>query len=1013
MRNNICLIVMLLGMSCALRIFADGLDPDATFAYAGKLERPFAIDGKLDDPAWSKAVWLPLAPNLDGCDSSDRTHAAILHDGKNIYLGFECDLADLDPVLNLTDALPTVKDADNDLIFREDCVEVFFSGAGKEYFHIAVNGLGAVYDAHCVNGGNSIDTSWNCQGLEAKASIDPEKRRWTAELEIPLASLNLPNCETPFIIRGNLCRAFSKRKIQCALSKANGSFHQTSKFADLLLGDKSIGVKVADVLCEKSKLTVGIQNPGKDALPVDVDIRRSGAPSIVRHLDIPALRSAAAEFDTGESAFSVDVTVDGQKVYSSSCGGAVKAALVPLLLDLNLNAKASLYFNNELKGEGAAFDKLKLNCHKGVNTLALELKPEARPRHIDIGGTVTCGADVIPLSVWLSSGKPAEDWRSPLYDDSKWERISSTDGLTAEGGGTILLRKNIIVNHSIFSPQWENDNKKGYFAQGTVQSMGIRLTSPFAWPVSGMSLNILMPENVEMELYQIGQRKYSWPNKLSVEKDVDGRMAYRFDYQRDIPRLTHHWGPGTQNLYFKVKAVGDGTASVKGKGRIWFEWRNGADIELKNDLDIVLLPKPAGRQPKDIPIYVATPGINALITNDEAAQFLAPFKMCGINYVCLDGAHGSVAPFIGQAGKLDIKTQCVLMTYRKYATYDTIAKKESYAQRNRQSELVNQSYRKTAHEAPMCPLAFMDEAASFVSEELLEQVDMGVDCFLFDIELSPGKSCFCERCRTAFSTFAGQKETLSQAAIMKSFQCEWVDYVAHLHASMPAFYRERLKKAFRHVPLAVYSGYHDAKVKSTYGMDWALYKDSADVFMAGYGRNPSAVKATMERIGGRPMVLGEHLNTGGGSQYEKPYLARQGNLKQIMFRRLVDGKMGGVLLWDWLEVDGRGWHAIGEATRAIATFEDVFLTGERPELKTLCDGVPKEDVAVFRKGDETVVVLFNDNSGKTRDFSLSFADDRIYRIWNFYPDGKASVSRKYVSKIAPGDIAVIDILPAN
>ena len=987
----------------------DGIDFSVT-AYAGKVKNPLFVDGKLDDYAWRNSIWLPLTINGNGFNTAEKTYVSILHDSENIYIGFECYFSELDPVLNLGEEnAPVAKKRDDDLIFKDDCVEVFIAENGEKYFHIATNGLGTIYDAYCTNDGNSIDTGWNCKGMDIKAFIEPENKRWTAELKIPLSSLNLQG----FSVRANFCREFSRKKIQSALSKTNASFHKVDKFAKILQGDEYPEIKILNCIPEESRISTDIMNPGEKSLSVDIGIFFNDASFIEKHFNIPAHQRKNIEIDSNKNARIAEIKADGKRIYSFPLLSE-KQKEEEIFLNLKLNREASLYFNNNLQGKSATFNNLKLNCHSGANTLALKIDTETQGDETKIEGNVIYRGDVLPLSKWLSARSASANWQSPLYDDSKWKLVLTETGtINTNSSGGIFLRKNLVLNHTTFSPQWGNDNKKGYFAQGTIQSTGVRLSSPFVWAVSNMTLNILLPKEIRLDIYQPELRKYSKYSKSpAVIKEIGDNVLYEIIFPGPIPKLNHSWGPNTLNLYFNVDCIGEGKSLIEKKGRIWFDWRSGADIELANKLEIVLLPKPCGIQPENIPIYIAAPNINALISNEEASELLKTFKICGINGVFIDGSHGPLAYFIDRARKLDVKIMHLLISNRKYATYEDITKGKSYVQNNKDSALINQHYKKSPYEAPMCPLYFMNEASPFVKEKLQRQAEQGVDSFLFDIEFSPLSSCYCERCRKKFSEFMNDDKIYSQAEILKEHRNKWCEYVSKVHGDMAVFYKNILNGLPKPLPLGVYSGYHNGNIQSTYGMNWTLYKDSANIFMAGYGRNPSAIKETMALIGNKKMILGEHLNTGGISQYEKPYLEKQKYLKSIIFRRLTDGKMGGFFLWDWLEVDGLGWFAIGEATRAVATFEKVLLSGENPDIKKLCQGITGEDIFAYQKGNEMVFILFNDNSDKGKDFSISLPADRKYQIWNFYEGGeKSNVSGIYKSQVPAHDTAVIRISP--
>jgi hypothetical protein len=59
-------------------------------------------------------------------------------------------------------------------------------------------------------------------------------------------------------------------------------------------------------------------------------------------------------------------------------------------------------------------------------------------------------------------------------------------------------------------------------------------------------------------------------------------------------------------------------------------------------------------------------------------------------------------------------------------------------------------------------------------------------------------------------------------------------------------------------------------------------------------------------------------------------------------------RVGGMLYW------------IGEATRILATYEDLFYEGERADGLAACDTLQYPNVLVLKRGGERLVLLFNE-----------------------------------------------------
>lgn len=135
------------------------------------------IDGKLDDKCWKDAAqisdFLVLGRNIP---AEVQTKVFLLYDEKNLYLGavmFEPDIRKLKRDFKERDSA----------VFRDDSFEVFIGdvNALKNYYHIALNSTGAIYDAY-------LDKSeWN--GKYSSATMVAEDC-WTVEMAIPWTNFN-------------------------------------------------------------------------------------------------------------------------------------------------------------------------------------------------------------------------------------------------------------------------------------------------------------------------------------------------------------------------------------------------------------------------------------------------------------------------------------------------------------------------------------------------------------------------------------------------------------------------------------------------------------------------------------------------------------------------------------------------------------------------------------------------------------------------------------------------------
>ncbi|HMO56263.1 MAG TPA: carbohydrate-binding family 9-like protein [Roseiflexaceae bacterium] len=182
---------------------------------------PITVDGRLDEASWQHAPRSPRFVDLiSGRPTIHATHAAVLWDETNLYVGYWVE----EPFVR---AALTERDA---LIWHENDVELFVAGRDA-YYELEINALGTIYevffiweeayersgysampefrrDATGVEPFNGVGFTnhprgmrigywnWDLPGLLSAVDIDgtlnddsDRDRGWTVELALPWASL--------------------------------------------------------------------------------------------------------------------------------------------------------------------------------------------------------------------------------------------------------------------------------------------------------------------------------------------------------------------------------------------------------------------------------------------------------------------------------------------------------------------------------------------------------------------------------------------------------------------------------------------------------------------------------------------------------------------------------------------------------------------------------------------------------------------------------------------------------
>ena len=154
---------------------------------AVKINSPIELTGKLDNPAWAKAVPVELNYEFrpgDNIPAQHKTTARVLYDNEFIYFGFDC--LDNDPKSIRANV------SDRDKIYNDDFVIVVFDTYGdyQKSYEFVVNPFGNQGDLLATSNGEdaSMDYIWY-----SAASINDHG--WTAEMKIPFKSLSFTEKE--------------------------------------------------------------------------------------------------------------------------------------------------------------------------------------------------------------------------------------------------------------------------------------------------------------------------------------------------------------------------------------------------------------------------------------------------------------------------------------------------------------------------------------------------------------------------------------------------------------------------------------------------------------------------------------------------------------------------------------------------------------------------------------------------------------------------------------------------
>jgi hypothetical protein len=252
---------------------------------------------------------------------------------------------------------------------------------------------------------------------------------------------------------------------------------------------------------------------------------------------------------------------------------------------------------------------------------------------------------------------------------------------------------------------------------------------------------------------------------------------------------------------------------------------------------------------------------------------------------------------------------------------------------------------------------------------------------------APAKSfCFCENCKTAFRQYAKLPDSvdLSDDAIVKNYKREWSLFRNELDGRMNGIVREACNE------LGLQYMYYD---QVAFPDNWPPLKGKIDIAFPGWPGDGQAIgngsktgvssfAVTQRSLDGEMTFLHDKVGVSHiqGQMFASAYpygsrtpweswtqtsgstkdgfLNAKGVKSQIL--RVIAAFHGGLDLNNSLERCAGQPYYIGEATRLIAEYEDLFYDGKREDSLAASDQLQYPNLLVLTKGDERLVLLFNE-----------------------------------------------------
>ena len=233
-----------------------------------------AIDGRLDDAAWTGAKAYPLGGTGGETGVEPATSFRVCTDGAWLYLAVEMS----DPGAASLSRERRARDA----VDWNETAEVFLAPDPDRplYYHFAIDPAGTLYDN--IGQSGATDNNFGWRGLTQVA-----KDGWVVEMALPLKELSLPaGVSEGDCLALNVCRTTRQgARYQC-WSPTGSSYHRRSSFGTLVVGTlgAEAGRRVA-ALEERfgalaARVEVGDEDPLAAEIKQDLAVLRPQAEAI-------------------------------------------------------------------------------------------------------------------------------------------------------------------------------------------------------------------------------------------------------------------------------------------------------------------------------------------------------------------------------------------------------------------------------------------------------------------------------------------------------------------------------------------------------------------------------------------------------------------------------------------------------------------------------------------------------------------------------------------------------------
>lgn len=657
---------------------------------------------------------------------------------------------------------------------------------------------------------------------------------------------------------------------------------------------------------------------------------------------------------------------------------------------------------------------------------------------------------------WRVSDREAPGWHTVEFDDRKWPRASFDDAgfawSNAPRAKVACFRQVLLWNEAHYGPDRciLPMTREWAFSQDGFDNMLLALYSPLAFDLDDYEFVLDVPRAFELvgmdEAYYQRHVLNEQPARIvreRVQHDGEPYSRYRIAFA-----ATQVPAESTRYAWLPLQLRGGEPGS---KTKFFFHrLAHGNFTECQQVLPVSVLPPIDGRQPRTVLISEYYPVSSSALSPAHMRASIRQSAAMGFNFAAIGiGAPGwgpqwnaylksFYDELLAHGFSTSISSPGQFPLYGSHvAGHQSDAFLRWVASTPRAQATYYDGRRWTAERDSMyCPSYMLDEGATRFRDlvtatyaEILARTPSASVLFL-DYESHAWRDakaggtgasiCFCERCKRRFRERAGvpQDADLSNRAIHDERFQAWADF----HDWQVTEIQRQMKQVANSLRLRsmIYSW-------AGFMPFWSNIGGKTDIaFIGSPGNNVASgalqkalddearflrkTQAVPQVIGQRFSFLGVSEAKGGWMQVsalsDDGFVQAKSWKSQIL--RVVAAFGGGVDLQNAGECVAGMPYWIGEATRIIAAYEDLFVEGERADQLAVSDQIAYPNLLVLRKGRRRLVLLFNEQETELR-VTLKNLQLGLGQQGRVFMTGELKDAKEIEVAIPPGDVSAVAI----